>query len=59
MAFDTTMTPAERLAFSRYVRSEWIEKGGTDETFRSNFPDNAAELDAAAVIEEQKRQKAK
>jgi hypothetical protein len=47
MAFDTTMSTAERVAFSRMARSSWLEKGGTDETFRSNFPAEAAELDAA------------
>lgn len=46
-AFDASQTPAERVAFARLVRSAWLDSGGTDQTWRANFPKVAAELDAA------------
>jgi len=45
-AFDASMTPQHRAAFARLARSAWLESGGSEETWRSNFPSAAADIDA-------------
>jgi hypothetical protein len=45
-AFDASMTPQHKATYARSVRQAWLESGGTEETFRLNFPQTAAEIDA-------------